>query len=61
MKHFIMVNYVNRNENMIKLCVWSDGTWCEWEDLESYLQWMSDDFQVAEMTYEQYENFIKFN
>ena len=49
------------SNDMVKLCIWSDGTWCEWEDLESYLQWMSDDFQVTEMTYEQYENFIKFN
>lgn len=46
---------------MIKICIWSNGTWCEWGDLESYLQWMSDDFHVVEMSEEQYEHFIQYN
>ena len=28
------------------VCLWPDGTWCEWDELESYLGFMSDDFQV---------------
>jgi hypothetical protein len=34
------------SEAIATVCLWSDGTWCEWEDLEDYLSWMSDDFQV---------------
>ena len=28
---------------MIKIYVWSDGTWCHAEDIEEY-SWMSDDY-----------------
>lgn len=24
---------------------WPDGTWCAWDELEQYLQFMSDDFE----------------
>lgn len=26
------------------IAVWPDGTWCNQEDIESYLQFMSDDY-----------------
>ena len=41
--------------NMITICEWPDGTWCELEDLEGYLQWMSDDFIYKSMPIEVYE------
>lgn len=46
---------------MIKVCIWPDGTWCESDNIESYLQWMSDDFQVVEMTEEEYDEFLRCN
>jgi hypothetical protein len=27
------------------ICEWPDGTWCNLEELESYLQFMGDDYQ----------------
>ena len=30
----------------MKIYVWPDGTWCEPEDLEEMLAFMSDDFSV---------------
>lgn len=46
---------------MIKICVWPDGTWCEKGDELNYLQWMSDDFEVIEMTEDQYDEFLRCN
>ncbi len=46
---------------MIKIYIWPDGTWCESDDIKSYLQWMSDDFQVVEMTEEEYDEFLRCN
>ncbi len=43
---------------MIYICLWPDGTWCEHDDIESYLQWMSDDYQLLELTFDQYEQFV---
>ena len=31
---------------MIKIYVWSDGTWCHAEDIEEY-GWMSDDYETV--------------
>ncbi len=28
-----------------QVALWSDGSWCEAEDLESYLRFMSDDYE----------------
>lgn len=28
------------------ICVWPDGTWCEFEYLEEYLEDRSDDYEV---------------
>ena len=43
---------------MIKIYMWPDGTWCEDDEWEGYLQWMGDDFKVLELTIEQYEQFV---
>lgn len=34
----------------VNLYVWPEGSWCYAEDLESYLQFMSDDYQVHEIS-----------
>lgn len=31
------------------ICTWPDGTWCVEDDLEDYLQFMSDDFIKEEV------------
>ena len=45
-------------EYIIKVCRWPDGTWCEWDELEGYLQWMSDDFEVLELDEYDYDRFL---
>jgi hypothetical protein len=40
---------------MIKICMWPEGTWCDWEDLEEYLAWMSDDFVIMSLCQEEYD------
>lgn len=30
------------------ICVWADGTTCLYEDLDEYLTFMSDDFEVIQ-------------
>lgn len=32
---------------MDKVCIWPDGTWCYLDEVEGYLQWMSDDYAVV--------------
>ena len=32
----------------MKICLWSDGMWCEFDDIEEYT-WMSDDYEVMEV------------
>ena len=46
---------------MIEICVWPCGTWCEREDLGSYLQWMSDDFETLHLTEDEYDEFLRCN
>jgi hypothetical protein len=36
-------------EETMKICVWPNGDWCEPEDLEGYLGWMGDDFEMLEI------------
>lgn len=33
---------------------WPDGTWCYEEDLEEYLTWMSDDYEIIRISNEDY-------
>ena len=33
----------------MKICIWADYTWCEWQDLECMLSFMSDDFATIEV------------
>ena len=35
---------------VFKVCIWSDGTWCDYDDLEDYLKFMSDDYFIFELT-----------
>lgn len=35
---------------VFKVYLWADGTYCEPEDLEEYLKFMSDDFMTVEVT-----------
>lgn len=28
------------------IALWPDGTWCDLDEVESYLTWKSDDYQV---------------
>jgi len=37
------------NYNLEDLCLWPDGTYCLYEDLEDYLTMMSDDFEIIDM------------
>ena len=36
----------------INLYVWADGTFCEYQDLNEYLTFMSDDYQVMKFPVE---------
>ena len=40
---------------MIELYEWPDGTWCECDEIESYLQWMSDDYTLVRLTEKEIE------
>ena len=46
-------------EDTVKICKWPNDVWCEWDELEGYLQWMSDDFEVLNLTDAEYEEFLK--
>ncbi len=35
-------------DDKLMICLWSDGTWCQQEDLWEYLQIMSDDYELVE-------------
>lgn len=50
-----------REECMVEICIWPDGTWCEKGEEASYLQWMSDDYSIVEMTEDQYDEFLRCN
>jgi len=39
---------------------WPDGTWCEYDDIESYLQWMSDDYDIVFLTQDEYEAMMHY-
>ncbi len=44
---------------MITVYLGPDGTWCEdYQSLQMYLKWMSDDYQTLELTEDQYEYFV---
>ena len=45
-------------EELITIYVWPDETWCEPEDLEDMLTWMSGDFEVRHLTQEEYDTLI---
>ena len=32
--------------------IWADDTWCESEDLEEYLGFLSDDYETLQVSYE---------
>jgi len=36
-------------EEMQKICVWPDGTWCHWDDIEEY-SWKSDDYDLIQIS-----------
>lgn len=36
-----------------RICVWPDGTWCYYGELEGYLAWMSDDYEVMSVNSEE--------
>lgn len=40
---------------MIEIAIWPDGTWCDIEDIESYLHFMSDDYEVKQVTQHEYQ------
>lgn len=48
--------------NTTKICIWPDGTWCYYEEVESYETWMSDDYNVEKvpdtMEHEEICNFV---
>ncbi len=47
-------------DNVIRVCEWPDGTWCDEEDVEDYLKWMSDDYRVLCFpTYQDYEEYTE--
>jgi hypothetical protein len=41
-----MIHQRKKGRNMF--CIWADGTWCEREQLELYLKFMSDDFNTTD-------------
>jgi len=36
-------------DNIITVCIWPSYDWCYIEDLESYLQYHSDDYRTVEL------------
>lgn len=38
----------------IKVCIWPDGTWCLLDEVEEF-RWMSDDYKVVELSYEEFD------
>jgi hypothetical protein len=55
-------DYMSISEDVyVTICVWPDGTYCEKGDEQSYLQWMSDDFEYVEMSENEYDEFLRNN
>ena len=47
---------------MITVYLWPDGCWCdEYEELLTLLHFKSDDYEVLELTEDQYEQFVNTN
>ena len=40
------------------VCIWADGTWCFYDDLEEMLGHMSDDFEVVPMDTPRYDEIV---
>ena len=40
---------------MIQIAMWPDGTWCDLDDVEAYLHFMSDDYEIKQVTEGEYE------
>ena len=41
----------------MKIALWSDGTWCEYNDVEEYINTgFSDDFIIKEISNDHYNN-----
>lgn len=51
----VLMSAADYNDDLIYL--WPDGTWCRKEDLEEYLSFMSDDFEVRQaLAYDEHGN-----
>ena len=42
-----------------KVYMWPDGTWCDDDEVEGCLQWMSDDYEVLELDEFEYDEFLR--
>lgn len=47
------------SKDIYRVYQWPDGTWCDEEDLEEYLTFMSDDFQVLLLSEYEYDEFLR--
>jgi hypothetical protein len=41
------------------ICLWPDGTTCQRDDLEAYLSFMSDDFEIIPMDDPRYDIYFE--
>jgi hypothetical protein len=44
-----------RKNNIEDICLWPDGYWCFWEEIESY-NWKSDDYEILEVGSRKWED-----
>ena len=42
-----------------RVCVWADGTICDFDELPQYLDFMSDDYAIVDHEYDVDGNFIR--
>lgn len=49
------------NDDVYRVYLWPDGTWCEGPDLDEYLNFKSDDFQVLILTEYEYDDWLRDN
>ncbi len=43
----------------MRICLWSDGTWCEIDNIEEY-SWMSDDYMKIDVPEEYRDNIEEY-
>lgn len=43
----------------MRICLWSDGTWCEIDNIEEY-SWMSDDYIKIDVPEEYWDNIEEY-